>query len=79
MTIHWVDGGLWFVALVPLLLWVLLLVLGIILLVRLLNRRGPAEPSQWGGDSAEEVLRRRFAAGEIDEEEYRRRLDVLRR
>ena len=80
MTFHWVDGGFFLVALLPLLLWVLLLVLGVILLVRLLNRSGASQPPQWGsGDSAEDVLRRRFATGEIDEEEYRRRLDVLRR
>lgn len=32
-----------------------------------------------GSDSAEELLRRRFAAGEIDEEEYAKRSEVLRR
>jgi uncharacterized membrane protein len=31
------------------------------------------------GESSEELLRRRFAAGEIDAEEYERRLEVLRR
>ena len=30
-----------------------------------------------GGQEAGEILRRRFAAGEIDDEEYRRRLTVL--
>lgn len=30
-----------------------------------------------GADRAEDVLSRRFAAGEIDEEDYRYRLDVL--
>lgn len=87
MTFHWVDGGMWIAVLLPL-LWMLLLALGVILLVRLVNRGGPSQPPQWGGppqsppqagDSAEEILRRRYAAGEIDEEEYRRRLDVLKR
>jgi putative membrane protein len=38
----------------------------------------------WGGpgpardDDPEQILARRFAAGEIDEEEYRRRLEALR-
>ena len=31
-----------------------------------------------GGRGAEETLRRRFARGEIDEEEYQRRLEALR-
>jgi len=31
------------------------------------------------GGSAEELLRRRFAAGEIDDDEYAKRLEVLRR
>lgn len=31
------------------------------------------------GDSAEEILRRRFAQGEIDEDEFHRRLEALRR
>jgi putative membrane protein len=31
------------------------------------------------GESAEELLRRRFAAGEIDEEEFNKRSEVLRR
>ena len=40
------------------------------------TRSRAADP---GGDSPEEVLRRRFAGGEIDGEEYERRLAVLRR
>jgi putative membrane protein len=35
-----------------------------------------AEPA--AGDSAEQILARRLAAGEIDAEEYQHRLDVLR-
>jgi putative membrane protein len=36
--------------------------------------RGPES-----GGSPEEILRRRFAAGEIDSDEYERRLDELRK
>jgi uncharacterized membrane protein len=43
---------------------------------------GPAGPEPGDtprpGDDAELILARRFAAGEIDAEEYHRRLDVLR-
>jgi len=41
-----------------------------------LTRRG-REPAA-GGPDAEEVLRRRFADGELDEDEYRSRLQTLR-
>ena len=47
------------------------------LIVWLVNRNAPRR--QPGSDSAEEVLRRRYASGEIDAEEYERRLSVLRR
>ena len=80
MTFHWFDGsGLWFAAVIPMVLWALLLLVGIILVLRLAGRSGSQDPPQWGGDSAEEILRRRFAAGEIDADEYHRRLEVLRR
>ena len=67
-------------------IWVLLaliLVLAAVasagLLVAWLFRRGSAMPGgvPRGGQEAWEILRRRFAAGEIDDEEYRRRLAVL--
>jgi putative membrane protein len=56
-----------------------LIVAGIVILVRYLARSeqhggtGPADRP-----TAEQVLAERFARGEIDEEEYRRRLDTLR-
>ena len=34
--------------------------------------------SPWRDDDPEEILSRRYAAGEIDAEEYRQRLEVLR-
>jgi len=57
--------------------WVILLAVAIGLVVWLVNRAGGQRVER--GDSAEEVLRRRFAAGEIDAEEYASRLSVLRR
>jgi putative membrane protein len=43
---------------------------------------GPAGPERGDapapGEDAEQILARRFAAGEIDAAEYHRRLDVLR-
>jgi putative membrane protein len=54
-----------------LLFWALVVV-GVIVLVRSL-RRAPADRPR-----AEELLAERFARGEIGEQEYRERLDVLR-
>jgi len=55
------------------LLFVLLVVVVVIAVVRGLSR-----PSHERSDEALAVLRRRFAAGEIDEAEYQRRHDALR-
>lgn len=56
--------------------WIVL-VLVIILLVRWLGvpGRGPSGPHE----SAEEILKKRYARGEIDKEEFDRRLSDLRR
>ena len=76
MGSEWVFG----VALIWGLFWIAVIVAVVVLVIRWLNN--PARHTSSGpaaGESAEELLRRRFAAGEIDEEEFRRRLDVLRR
>lgn len=53
------------------------LILVIIWLVRSLLTSGDRDrPHQ---DEAEAILRRRYAAGEIDEDEHQRRRDALRR
>jgi putative membrane protein len=54
-----------------------LLILGGIAVVRALNGRSPGGTPPERRPTPEEVLDERFARGEIDEEEYRRRLDVL--
>lgn len=41
-------------------------------------RRAQGEPSEGRADSAEELLRGRFARGKIDTEEYERSLEMLR-
>lgn len=63
------GGGPWFVFF-PL-LWIALIV-GAFFLFR---RRG----ERWHTHSAEEVLAERYAKSEISAEEYRHRLEVLRR
>lgn len=58
------------------------LVLGLLLLAAvLLVRQGSRPRNDWSAtssQSAEQVLAERFARGEIDEDEYRRRLAALR-
>lgn len=54
---------------------VVLAIVGIVWLVRKQGGTSTSHASRPG--AAEEALRRRYATGEIDEEEYRRRLSVL--
>ena len=72
-------GGLWWpFMLIPLLLWGVFLSLLVWLAVRVFSRgRGSARPGATV-DSAEEILRERFARGDISEEEYERALEILR-
>lgn len=67
-----------------LLFWALVIV-AIVLLVRYFGRAGRQggsfpPPGSYGppGSTAEQLLAERFARGEIDEEEYQRRLNTLR-
>ncbi|MCQ9164849.1 MULTISPECIES: SHOCT domain-containing protein [unclassified Arthrobacter] len=66
------GAGPWFL-LFPL-FWLVVIVLAIIFIPRRLRRSRAWHHSQ----GAESVLRERFARGEIDETEYRQRLEVLR-
>lgn len=52
--------------------------LGAVWLARRL-RRGSDQPEPSGGDGARELLRHRYAAGELNDEEYERRLAALSR
>jgi putative membrane protein len=65
---HWYGGGWGYPMMaVTMLLFLGLVVLVVVALVRYLG----------GTDSPEAILARRFASGEIDEEEYRRRLAAV--
>ena len=73
----WGGGGPgWLILLVPL-FWI-----GFFILLAVFIRRGPrfrgAGWGGYGGPSAESTLATRFAKGDIDEQEYRARLEVLR-
>jgi putative membrane protein len=67
---HWGHGpGWWFIF--PLLFWALI----IFLVVRAFRRCGRFGPNWRSGEA---VLAERYAKGEIDADEYRNRLTVLR-
>jgi len=65
----WGMGGIGF--------GVLLLVAGAVVLVVWLARSGAG--GAVGAESADRILKRRYAAGEIDREDYLRRLEDLHR
>jgi putative membrane protein len=71
------GGSGWLWMLVPLLLWGGLLLLIAWLLIRLFPSRSGQDPGT-REDDAEEILRKRFAQGEMDAEEYERSLEVLK-
>ncbi|MFE0802226.1 SHOCT domain-containing protein [Streptomyces sp. NPDC058812] len=76
---HFGDGGPGPWILFFPLIWALVIAGGVTLLRRTVwrGRRGLGRPAAFGGDSPISVLGRRFASGEIDEDEYWRRLSVL--
>ena len=79
----WAAGFGWLFFLVPL-FWIAVIVLIVALARRRWSRGyaayGPGHHGYWGGPSrsAEASLAERFAQGDIDEKEYRARLEVLR-
>ncbi|WP_078964083.1 SHOCT domain-containing protein [Streptomyces durhamensis] len=77
---HGASGWGWFAMPVGIVLfWVLLITLDVLLYrSRAPRERGNRASSRHPGTSPEQLLAERFARGEIDEDEYRRRLTVLR-
>ena len=72
-------GGLWWpFMLIPLLLWGVFLSLLIWFAVRVLSKGRRAARPGATTDSAEEILRERFARGDVSAEEYERSLQILR-
>ncbi|TQL46753.1 putative membrane protein [Homoserinimonas aerilata] len=77
---HWAGGGFpWFVVFVPL-FWIAVFVGLFVFAGR--RRREHFAHREWnataGARDAEKTLAERFAQGDIDETEYRARLEVLR-
>jgi putative membrane protein len=75
------DGGWvgWTLMTVAMVVFWALLITAVVLLVRYLAspQRGGANPAA-GSTHAENLLAERYARGEIDEEEYQRRITILR-
>ena len=70
--------GLWMVLVILTLLAILVLaILGSVWLVRSLQSGRTTRGGVADDSAAREVLRRRYAAGEIDDEEFERRLAAL--
>ncbi|WP_308314228.1 hypothetical protein [Streptomyces sp. GbtcB7] len=86
----WYDGwgwGGWFAMAIFMVLFWVLVIAGVVVLVRYLtgshrpHQGGPSAgtgEAGWGSRRAEDVLAERFARGEIDEDEFKRRLTLLR-
>ena len=75
------DGmgwGGWLVMTIVLLLLVALVVLAFLALYRGMGSSGGRADQRRDRSSADQLLDERFARGEIDEEEYRRRREALR-
>ena len=58
-------------------LWWLVAIVVLVLVVRLVA--GSLGPGSRADESPEQILKRRYAKGEIEREEYQRRLEDLRR
>ena len=69
---HMGDGWGWLMGIG----WILVVTLLVVLVVVLVRHDAPREGT--GRSSAESLLSERFARGEIDEDEYRRRRRALR-
>lgn len=72
------GGFSWFWMLLPILFWGGLLVLIVWAVVRIFPERRDVGRREVRDQSAEEILRGRFARGEIDAGEYESTLEILR-
>ncbi len=76
---HWYDGG-WGMSGGAMVLWTLVIVAVVIVLVLFVARSGGSSQRPRSlSDSPEEILKKRYARGEIDRDEYEQRLNDLRR
>lgn len=65
------GGWWWGMGMLHGLLWLVLVVLGIVVLVRLISRDSrPSGAGSGSGESALDILAKRYARGEIDRDEF---------
>jgi putative membrane protein len=82
--IHGGYGFTWWPMLLVGLFWIVVVALLVYAAIRIFRPGTPHQPAAPpappapSGDSAEEILARRFATGEIDADEYSKRLELLR-
>ncbi|TPQ15740.1 SHOCT domain-containing protein [Streptomyces sporangiiformans] len=74
---HDVSGWGWFAMSASMIVFWALIITAAVLLFRALNRPHEHTHTPGAPQTPEQVLGERFARGEIDEEEYRRRLNAL--
>ena len=72
------NGGWWVVMMVGMLVFWAIFVIGVVALLRHYLPRRNWQGSEPQSTSAIEILRERFARGELNEEEYSRRLALLK-
>ncbi len=74
------DWGGWIVMTIVMVLVFAAVITAIVLAIRYLggSHTTTSRPSSYGQSSPEDVLAGRFARGEIDEDEFRRRMTALR-
>jgi putative membrane protein len=73
----WGGMGGWFMGPMMMLLFLVVAVVAVVVVVRLLARDTRPRGGGTGGDRSLEILRERYARGEIDEEEYAARRRTL--
>lgn len=73
------NGWTWLAMSLSMLVFWGLMIWGVITVARSVNQSGRSGSDDNRPQSPEEILRERFAKGEIDEIEYEHRLEVLRR
>ena len=77
---HWADGwgwGSWFAMSLMMIVFWCLLIAGIVFLVRVAGGRREDEPTR-DDRTPERILEERYARGEIDDEDFKRRRELLR-